>query len=669
MKEFNGQYRQPGLIDNKVNPIFQKLQRQIDPFREDLDGKRIRALRLANLFRKMADPSLEFLEDACRTISGLDHKKANTLFKSIYYANDNTEEYFSQQGIHVDNSENIHEGIRNTTILISTFEESRDHLEPGTKFNIKSLAESIFEEIQFRKSETQLDMARIELQNEPDIKKRHQKGLALKDRIIRTVGSHNVKFYFGHNFKDPVEPNWDVLKDVSTGEVSVHFEKKDGSVIAGRFGIDKAVETVQASFDRFELEKKLEKLPIRDKDRFDQLRLKYGAKGANLIILKELEPAINELGLDFKLVVPEFQLIPTDIYRKWNKGEPIVDDLRPYFNWAISSSPTDYILRSSAVYSEDGEKVTGAGIYLSKRIHSGSIFGLFKHEVENIFKSTNSSQAIAYRKEYGIDDEEMGIVVQRFVVPRGTFAFEKPTIGYINSKLSGVPELMEIRTTHSRNFVNRENLDFFLPINAKNKDVARKVNHFPPDRSMVDPLLPIRAGMIASVIEKIWQKDVQIEFVSEKSTINCVQVRDLPQSAVGESKKIIFPEEKPIYEGTSIGVGDINLPILGYQDNNSGKKGITIFSKNHEFSISGRPSSFPKEGAVIILDRAGSDSHIQTLAAEKGLICVFPDTGGKIKTEINDRELKELKKARVVSNGIEARVYKSKDEEDSSKSD
>lgn len=68
--------------------------------------------------------------------------------------------------------------------------------------------------------------------------------------------------------------------------------------------------------------------------------------------------------------------MPSDLYVRWKDGEDIDDELMPYYNWASNlmtrpsrqdesrdSSTGDFIVRSSAVYAEDGEELSGAGIY------------------------------------------------------------------------------------------------------------------------------------------------------------------------------------------------------------------------------------------------------------------------------------------------------------------
>jgi phosphoenolpyruvate synthase/pyruvate phosphate dikinase len=63
------------------------------------------------------------------------------------------------------------------------------------------------------------------------------------------------------------------------------------------------------------------------------------------------------------------------------------------------------MVRSSAVYSEDSEKTSGAGIYESV----GDIQSLddFKKAVQSVFESVESEKAKAHRKMFNISEEYM----------------------------------------------------------------------------------------------------------------------------------------------------------------------------------------------------------------------------------------------------------------------
>lgn len=383
----------------------------------------------------------------------------------------------------------------------------------------------------------------------------------------------------------------------------------------------------------------------RDNGKFDRLRLQYGAKAANLILLSEMVGDINVLrnnSINLEIAVPDFRAVPVTLYRAWREGKLPNDNLNPYFEW-VSGVDTDYIVRSSAVFSEDGENVTGAGIYASVRVGKGTTFADFKNAVAKVYQSTDSPTALAYRASNRVGQEEMGLVIQKFIS-----AYAPSQVGYVNSRLVGVPDLMEVVTGTSRNFVNREKL---------NKGTSPTVHHFPPDQFKINPSLISRVTQLTATLERIWGGDIQIEFVEQREIVNVVQVRGLPGNIKSQTTEIKFPDETPIYTGAAIGVGDIELPVLNGQGGNNENIGVVVFTGNYGWTIGIDRYHLPEEGAVIICGSEGRNGHIQTLCAEKGLVCVFPDVNKDNPNTISYRELSKLKKVRIVSNGIEARVY------------
>lgn len=653
--------------------VLQHLQRGLDPFQESPNAEKLRALGLGNLYFKMADPSLEYLETVAGNLAGIPLGALRQLRYDTYNAEANPKRFFAGHGIVVDDSEDLQVGIGNTSGLLDNLIQKYDYetqeLNWGQELNPKALAESTHERIQIRKSERQIREAIEQVQNEPDVNKRYRMGFSLKRQLLDYTSTFPFSFYRRYDRDNPIEPTWENLTQNSG--LSIELETKDGGTTMGGFSIEEAVDAAQAVILRYPFEKRLSKLPTRDHERFDQLRFEYGAKAANLIVLSELVGDINRLRKDslfgVKIAVPDFQTVPVDSYRAWREGKLIDDLLQPYFDWAGAlqeddrrywddPSPADYIVRSSAVFSEDGETVTGAGVYESVRVHGGATFEDFKGAVERVYESTESPQAQAYRAEHGIDREEMGLVIQKYVSPRDYYNGQSQE-GYINSRLTGVPQLMEVVTETSRNFIKRKELEFFLPLDAEmNERAFLATHHFPPDIYKVIPDLPIRVAQLTYVAERIWGKDIQVEFVANGSTINFVQVRELPTSLTAQTVEIHFPDEQPVHTGASIGVGDMELPVLDNQDDNSEKAGIVIFGGNYGWTMRNNNYRLPKEGAVVIYSSDGRSGHIQTLCAEKGLVCIFPDVNNDMFAP-EGRELSELKKVRVVSNGIEGRVY------------
>jgi hypothetical protein len=166
-------------------------------------------------------------------------------------------------------------------------------------------------------------------------------------------------------------------------------------------------------------------------------------------------------------------------------------------------------------------------------------------------------------------------------------------------------------------------------------------------------------------LKKIWGKNIQVEFVADSDTINLVQIRELPSTEDKESE-IQFPDEPPIHSGASIGVGDMVLPVLDDNGDNSQKTGVIVIDSDVRWTALGNNASLPKKGAVFVCAADDSNGHLQTLCDEGKIICLYQDPNRKEtdKPGLSYKELSEMRgqKLRIVSNGIEGRVYEVKED-------
>lgn len=494
---------------------------------------------------------------------------------------------------------------------------------------------------------------------------------------IKTLAQREYEKLLGRNKEDEIvrianeaKNETDLVRRSRIGEV-LGNKLGDSGLIEGFLSYNMWIYDVAvASSERLAFQDKLDLLPKKDKAEFNKLRLIYGAKAANLIILQGVIEDINNLydEDDPKLRIPEFQEVPASLYVEWKSGMSIDKKLLSYYKKVQAFNQTDYtagvIVRSSAVHSEDGERVTGAGIYESVPILYDDLnFNKFKSAVIEVYKSTDSEKAKAYRREYGIKDEQMGIILQNYLLGDNE--------GYLNTQMPGVTGLTEISTRKSRNFVKHKELDFYLAsfIYAEG---FKEAHHFPPDSEKVVPQALLALAQRASILERLWGNNIQLEFVTSDDAfgrakyINLVQIRDIPAFQKTESKKIVFPKTKPLHMDASIGIGDMKLNILSTHDNNSDKTGLVVLAENEKWSIFGDDRVLPGKGAVIIQSSWGANGHIQTLCAEKGLVCVFPgdlsgsDYQGEKPRIRHYKKFIDEKQVRVVSNGLEARVYRTK---------
>ncbi len=675
---FQGEPDQPVDIGNiaDMQTLLQQLHLALESSTLESEGQRDWALGLKNFYLQMNDPSIEALEEVASSFITMPFDEIKEFQSADYIALDNPQRYFNSRGVELEDEERVVSGILNSSPLIQRlarrFNRETGGIEWDEDLDPKTLAQETHLDIQISRSEREIKKVADAVRQETDLSKRHEKALVLKQQIMDHVTGFPYKFYKGDDPR-PIEPTWD---NFLIGSRSLFFKVNNGG---GSFHFQEEVDVAEASILRYSFERRLEDLPKRDRQSFDELRLQFGAKGANLIILSEMVNGINDLRRvnifdSTRIKVPEFQTVPVDAYRAWNQGKLDDSQLRSYFEWANNlktgdewsskRSPADYIVRSSAVFSEDGENVTGAGIYDSVQVPAGATFQEFKEAVERVYRSTESDEAKMYRQQNGIEGEEMGLVIQRFIHPEYIIPSGEQ-VGYINSRLTGVPGLMEVVTRNSRNFVKRQELDFVLAMEANlEKSSVRSAQQFLPDINKIVPDLPIKLAQLVYVIERIWGSDVQAEFVANWGSINFVQVRDLPKADSGQEIEVQFPDEDPIHSGASIGVGDVELEVLDNDVINADKNGIVIFEGNREWTLRPKPYSFPREGVVVVANEDGLNGHIQTLAAERGLICVFPDRSDERGAWLRYDDLLKLRRVRVVSNGIEARLYPVNGEKD-----
>jgi hypothetical protein len=620
----------------------------LDPLRSGPKGEKVRTLGFKNFLTRMADPSIEFLQETLVALSQ-DFNIRRKLFDLTYEANTNPD-FFSNRGIKIDESEGIYTGIANTSTLLS-------FVSSGSRED----AEIIFGEIQERKirlakhDEEMKPLLEFDgllspilqdaegLKDESDYKIRSERASQIQRRLVDFAKANGVKFYYDQKQKEEVEPSLRAIR-----KASWNYDVLIGNWHHDPWDFQKAVGLTNAAVGRYRVEQAIGEISV-DPDVINRLRLEYGAKAANLITLEGIIERINDrVGsmIHFKIEIPKFKVVPVDLYRKWMQGELTDEDVMPFFEWMRKSKvgsewylEDDYIVRSSAVFSEDGETMTGAGIYDSIVVTAGQGFEEFKTAVETVYASTNSEKARSYRNANGVRDEKMGLIIQTYS--------HRLDPGYVNSSLPGVPELMEIRTPGGRNFINREKLDAFLAVQPDD-ELVREIFHFQPDHHKVAETTLHALGEIAMVLEKVWGRSVQIEFAGVGSFIDILQVRALPQSEKKEA--INFPDMPFVWRTSSIGVGDLTLEVLSGFLSHYGRTGLAVYDSNHEKSVYG--VDLPESGAVAICNSQGNNGHIQTLCAEANLICLYPD-----EYSIPYQTLTELKKVRVVSNGIEGRIY------------
>jgi hypothetical protein len=451
-----------------------------------------------------------------------------------------------------------------------------------------------------------------------------------------------------------------------------------------RFDVEDIETYTKQEQANFEFHAKLETIPPIDQQEFDKLRLTYGAKAANLMLLSDRLEAINVLWADSEMPVeiPPFFAIPAESYDVWVNGQEDDSLLMRYFEQLQALLATNRgiyscVVRSSAVHSEDGE-LTGAGIYKSVRVNGyDPTFEDFKEAIHDVYKSVSSRKAQEYRRSYGVENESMGIVVQLYANGEGCETVEVMQglglanffsyTGTIDTLVPGLPYMRnDAEGAHSivaRNAVSAQ-LGELYP-HPKNGFIPRDninlgIFKIKPDLIRVHPAYVQAMSVFGMVAEKLWGGPVQIEYsTTTEGSPAILQVRKLPKNIVEhDAPKIEFPDEQPVYSAPAVGFIDEILDVLPCLGNNYDKKGLVIIPQEKMATINNY--GLPKEGAVIVLQGGEHGSHMSTLALEQGLPVMLPDYYVPIIDELIHQALRpqEGEKYRVVMNGTEGRIYR-----------
>lgn len=413
----------------------------------------------------------------------------------------------------------------------------------------------------------------------------------------------------------------------------------------------------------------------------DQLRRDtgiYGAKGANLEALRKLVPELYRSLSSVQAHVPPFNRIPVDVHAQWKQGDDIRSQLKPFYDW---KGREDIMVRSSAVFSEDNERTTGAGIYHSEPLAKDASFDEFVRAVERVYASVDSPKAREYRRANGIPDEQMGVVLQHRREVRGS---EYSSKGYINSVRPHTPQLLEV-VVEGRNlrviFTKKEQEQAVYRAGRSSESphaLYYQVDHL---RHHNMAFLPNVAdiGMLA---EMHYGKPVQIEFIQDHNHIHLLQARALPPHVLSK-QYVAFPEDDTmLLDSDAIGCGDMELDVLPAGQNNQDKRGLVIFEKSYFTSCLFIEASLPKEGAVVVLCPSKENGgHIETLCVERGLLCLFRSSNDE--TMYKDTPASEglfrqssqyvhqlstftsiggHRRVRVVADGLRGRVYPSSEQ-------
>ncbi|MBX7137960.1 MAG: PEP/pyruvate-binding domain-containing protein [Oligoflexia bacterium] len=434
--------------------------------------------------------------------------------------------------------------------------------------------------------------------------------------------------------------------------------------------IKEALEALRLLRFRADLEEAISKLKLEDRQTLIEL---YGAKGANLIFMREVLalPILAAAHRSFRMVVPDFCTMPTTLYSEWLNGSNIEAKLMEFYSWVRGRC---VMIRSSAVRSEDREHATGAGIHDSLELQAAASFREFVTAVYAVYESVNSERALEYRRSLGIDSELMGIVLQEYCAPHDVDFQDQ---GYINTVRAGVPSLLEVVSDLGpRPLVRKHRLpEVFRTESFQSGGFL----HYQLHHASYDSDRALQLAAKGLLIEWIFGAPVQIEYQLQEHELRIFQVRMLPKIYT-QPNGVSFPDRADwVYKGAAIGACDQLLDVLNPEEDNSEREGVVIFERNSAVSISGRGHhvlnlGYPKRGAVVVLEPTiERDGHLETLAVERGLACIFhADYVSRLERSLQlgnvasfdqlprfatKLELGGHTRLRIVANGLEGRIY------------
>ncbi|MEK7621492.1 MAG: PEP/pyruvate-binding domain-containing protein [Patescibacteria group bacterium] len=430
-------------------------------------------------------------------------------------------------------------------------------------------------------------------------------------------------------------------------------------------------------------------------------REKHGAKAANLEAVGGIiDEVATEIGTG-ELIVPEFIALSSDTFDSWKYKRPQTGELYEAYKWMKQVGlDSRWMVRSSAVLSEDDGDHMAAGVYESVMLPRNFTSAGFFKAVKQVYESTDSEAAKNYMQSIGIDpdDEKMGIVLQK--VPEGVEQFIT-----CNTVIPGNTNLSTAHTELARDRVEDiirlrdANLTFSKKGLENLIDEGRRPHVSDPVAEMffVPPDFRILgvyevgsvtySAMASTSLARHFDKDIQTEIVSTETGLNIVQARPLPESMVYDEEFCGFPDEgHPVYAGRA----------------NKVMNGVTAIceqKERHDFTFTAMTAlddiaestpelnqliafdgSFARHGLlddlnsmismlndearsklVFLVARAaegsitgGSGGHLETFFSEIGIPCVFYDP--KI-TEYTHTQFVPQGKVRIYSNGVEARIY------------
>ena len=400
-----------------------------------------------------------------------------------------------------------------------------------------------------------------------------------------------------------------------------------------------------------------------------------GGKGNGLVWLSQ--------NTDLGYHVPKFEVIDASYYDEYTKQPYIAQFVsilhnvvsQENFRGAVVSVPRrleekcrkladtfsgkEIAVRSSGVISEDNERLSGAGMYDTFFIEENELNeDSLKQAVINVYGSVNSEKASQYRKESGLAEERMAVIVQEFAEGYN---------GVAMSRLPGRAGIVPVSWSRITGAVVGGDKDALIhrAYFAKSKYESYRaifqdemLDSFSKDFDLVnEKLVPL-----VQKLRKRYGQDFELEFTFDpyyerspdnqlyindsKGRINLLQIRPLTNI---QDKEITFPDKEPIFTAElCMGVGEYIGPWASTMAHKN-IVGVNWKEPSHYAYVAPRlektlqryTSRFldldtltQNKKAIVLTHQAFPGMHALTIANERGLICLAKNNPERSNNEL-----------------------------------
>ncbi|MBS3079103.1 hypothetical protein J4218_03205 [Candidatus Pacearchaeota archaeon] len=360
----------------------------------------------------------------------------------------------------------------------------------------------------------------------------------------------------------------------------------------------------------------------------------FGGKGNGLVWLAQN----TDLGYD----VPQFEIIDTSFYEQF-KGqsqtpqrlEEKCRELSQKFSGRAVS------VRSSGVVSEDNDRFSGAGIYETFFLESMQLTPQSLHDsVLKVYSSVDSERAVQYRKEAGLGNEKMAVVVQEIADgENGVFMSRLPArAGIIPASWSRTIGAVVQGDTESE--VHRA--FFALTKDGYKLMFLDESSPYTEATNLGNRLVPLTQRL-----KERYGKEFEAEFSynPKNEKLSMLQIRPLTNV---QDKEVKFPDKEPIftaelcmgvgeYIGLMVTPGGNTNPVRKFWDEPNHYAFVTprlektiqrgfgglgsLLGKGDDFALD-YDLLTPGKKAIVLTHQALPGMHAMTVANEKGILCL-----------------------------------------------